>query len=531
MPKLKPKRVSQQKENNTLKIPSQHDILKTIDDNIELIYQDGFVLCDEPITPKFTPAISILNENRLYSLLDSFLLIINDAFLDILLKFINEKICTYNLLKHKKYGSISKNELYQFFGFYFALTSEDVPKKRNIEIAFRSVCKQISNDKSITYSRYKFIKQQVLLSCFQINTLCSLISENCQKLFISFNTVAIDETMISYKMSTGRKKVLETMVEPTGLRHMERKPHPDGFLIYQMATYIKNYEKKIPFSLGMFCVFEEQNATPVEALRELLSYVQNRKDLLIVADSAFGTRDGLNTIASFQFESLVSTQNAIFKKYSLALTYGLLVGNQRIFFNKQNEFLSVKHVEHHEDKNYICISTSLYDLDGAMILQNLKKISFTDSDKNQQFHTREMLEKMNIDEIKGLAVFQKMSKNYLNKSDLISKVLQYEEKHFIGFRHQDVLSGFSNGNRYIFNNSIHEYYHEYFGSIDQIDRILYSIPHVHPMRSMELKAFLKMIDIVSIDSFHLYTSKCSHYNYLEYRKRLGIKLIRTYPIY
>lgn len=89
----------------------------------------------------------------------------------------------------------------------------------------------------------------------------------------SISVVTIDESVIAYQPKKEAKSNAEKKEEPIPMVYIPRKPHPNGLLIYQLATFVQHAtkeNKKMPFIINMLSHLKMNDTNPTHAFKEFI---------------------------------------------------------------------------------------------------------------------------------------------------------------------------------------------------------------------------------------------------------------------
>jgi len=90
----------------------------------------------------------------------------------------------------------------------------------------------------------------------EILELCQMFQKSIAKQVSAVSVVTVDESVIGYIPNSIKKEGAETNGEPISVTYISRKPHPNGLLIYGLASYVKHpkpsiEESELPFVLNL----------------------------------------------------------------------------------------------------------------------------------------------------------------------------------------------------------------------------------------------------------------------------------------
>lgn len=144
-------------------------------------------------------------------------------------------------------------------------------------------------------------------------------------IFVSFirevSIVAIDEHMNAYQPSASTKAKAQTNGEPIPVVYIPRKPHPNGFLVYLLATFLQHPIKTnrvIPYILDFIPHVQVGDIAPSKAFCSFLDRfvfkiyfkIFYRWKLpskpTIIADAAFGTDEVKKKVQSWNGTATLS---------------------------------------------------------------------------------------------------------------------------------------------------------------------------------------------------------------------------------
>ena len=83
--------------------------------------------------------------------------------------------------------------------------------------------------------------------------------------------VTFDESIIAYQPSS-EVKARANQIEPIPVVYIPRKPHPNGLLLYQGATYIQhplNPTKKLPYLVETLPHLQVGDIAPIENVKKM----------------------------------------------------------------------------------------------------------------------------------------------------------------------------------------------------------------------------------------------------------------------
>lgn len=151
----------------------------------------------------------------------------------------------------------------------------------------------------------------------------SNVSKECCKvqiisfLLIAFRQVStvtvvtVDESVIGYKPNSIKKNQAEANGEPIPVTFIARKPHPNGLLIYGLASYV-NHPKpsaeasELPFILDLRPHLKVGDAGAHNAVRYFMEHWSYDSKPHLCADSAFGSFELMKDIANWGGKTTMS---------------------------------------------------------------------------------------------------------------------------------------------------------------------------------------------------------------------------------
>ena len=126
------------------------------------------------------------------------------------------------------------------------------------------------------------------------------IKQIVDHLVVNFNNciqevsaVTIDESVIRYQPSAKVKREAELQGEPIPVVFIKRKPHPNGLLLNQALTMVRNpfnEQSPLPFILDMIPHLTFGDSSPTEAFEKIIDRWSRDERPHFVADAAFGNR-------------------------------------------------------------------------------------------------------------------------------------------------------------------------------------------------------------------------------------------------
>ena len=83
--------------------------------------------------------------------------------------------------------------------------------------------------------------------------------------------IAFDESVLAYQPKKETKNKAEIDGEPISVVFIPRKPHPNGLLLYQAATFIKHplQDSVLPYIIQTLPHLQVGDTNPIENLKEL----------------------------------------------------------------------------------------------------------------------------------------------------------------------------------------------------------------------------------------------------------------------
>lgn len=84
----------------------------------------------------------------------------------------------------------------------------------------------------------------------------------------------MDESILAYQPRKETKMKANVEQCPIPVVYIPRKPHKNGFLIYQAVTYVTHPLKptsKLPFIVDMFPHFTPGDITPISSIEKMIN--------------------------------------------------------------------------------------------------------------------------------------------------------------------------------------------------------------------------------------------------------------------
>ena len=182
------------------------------------------------------------------------------------------------------------------------------------------------------------------------------------------SVVTIDESLISYQPKKHIKEKSETSGEPIPVVFIKRKPHPNGLLIYNAATYIEHpteINSKLCFLLYMVPHLEPNNVSAISSVETIMNKYQISKfniyffswsfetKPLFVCDSGFGTMSLLEKINLWGGTAVLSISTKHSEELSSFLKYNLAPNHWRVVVNPQGFIFSISCIKNTETKSLV----------------------------------------------------------------------------------------------------------------------------------------------------------------------------------
>jgi hypothetical protein len=88
------------------------------------------------------------------------------------------------------------------------------------------------------------------------------------------HVISIDESMVEYHPSANKKCKLSDSGEPIPVVFIQRKPHPNGLLLYEAVTYVEHPAKNdrvLPFIVDMVPHIRMNDCSPIEVVKKVVA--------------------------------------------------------------------------------------------------------------------------------------------------------------------------------------------------------------------------------------------------------------------
>eukprot|EP01105_Mastigella_eilhardi_P014704 TRINITY_DN3345_c0_g1_i2.p1 TRINITY_DN3345_c0_g1~~TRINITY_DN3345_c0_g1_i2.p1 ORF type:complete len:434 (+),score=59.09 TRINITY_DN3345_c0_g1_i2:763-2064(+) len=196
------------------------------------------------------------------------------------------------------------------------------------------VVKQLVGKKlpGLGQSRFESLLHAFRLPIAELWSVASLLSAAFQQHVASAHVATFDELLFGYQPSADTKLDAERAGEPIPVVFIQRKPHPNGLLIYLLATCVKNSlkGKNVPFVLS---IFPHLTAGDIRAQVTFQACVDAwpHQQLHYIAD-AFGSLKVANHVVDKGGQVTLSFSSIVEGRLWASLSFNLAKGTWRAAF-------------------------------------------------------------------------------------------------------------------------------------------------------------------------------------------------------
>lgn len=196
------------------------------------------------------------------------------------------KVCNRNLLlqrKSKFRKPVTCDMLKEWYAIYIQLESNYSTKNRRMK-------EQIAKySKSMGKNRYCAIANALIPSTEEFEELFLLLNTNFSTNWQVGQHVVFDETVFAYQPSKTVKAKQKELKDEIPTVYIPRKPHPNGLMVYNVATV--SDRTGLPYILAMYPFFKFPQLSPREALITAAKQWRYVTPGHFIVDAAFGCMD------------------------------------------------------------------------------------------------------------------------------------------------------------------------------------------------------------------------------------------------
>lgn len=288
--------------NKRQKLTSEHTFeLRSL---CEEFFEQGWELLDGVELDFEVKETQLSIDRSVNSEIDFFRYFITDELVQILVSDINDNLNIGNHQNKKQRNDkkpINVDLFLQFYGVFILMENTFGNTVRDVRDHYRSLKKEYGPFKNLGMNRFQSILSSFFCPSSTLSKVCELLRSSSQKAVVSLKVSTIDETVIGYQPTTIVKERNDKAGEPIPVVYIPRKPHPNGLLIYTVATYVKGLteNQKLPYVLDLIPHMQVGDVSPTIAFKQALENWIIPDKPIFVADNAFGTSDMCQTIENW----------------------------------------------------------------------------------------------------------------------------------------------------------------------------------------------------------------------------------------
>ena len=171
--------------------------------------------------------------------------------------------------------AVTGEEVLRFYGLLMMLESTWGNDTGNLKAHFAKIKNQLGSDyKIMGLNRFTMLKSSFYGSSLFLKKVSDVFRENTTKHISQVSVVVGDEAVLEYQPSPDSKKAHEHRGDPIPVVFIPRKPHPNGFLLYLLATYVEDptgEHSGSPHILDIIPHLSAGDTAPVATIKEFLN--------------------------------------------------------------------------------------------------------------------------------------------------------------------------------------------------------------------------------------------------------------------
>lgn len=411
-----------------------------------------------------------------------------------------EMISHYSSTKSNPLKATNVRELIKWYSVWIEVENTFGNDNRNLDKHLG----QIDMPWKLGVRRFKMIKTGLNPSITELVEICSLFSTAAKSVISSISLVVIDEHMNKYEPKKEAKNKAEDLQEPIPVQYIPRKPHPNGLLVYLLASHVVNplydNDSVLPFVVDFEPHLTSGDCGPQKALKACLERWNLQEKPSIIGDAAFGSEEMVEYI----------------RKWGATSTFSININQKPFLWSVLQSNLPPDHWKYAVVKDsgvYACthcLISSTNSIINQQIFTNMVA-GFEDEDINEESieseqesdpedeelslipkYTLETLEKLTVKALRDISK-QFNIKQGKKKADLIEKILRR-----VSSVH-DNLSGLkefirsSEDSIFPDPSPIHTLYGDHFNIVDIADKYWYTVNDGHRNEQWKSHLFLGLV--------------------------------------
>ena len=208
---------------------------------------------------------------------------------------------TSNIRKYAR-KEVTAEEAIRFYGLLMMIESSYGNNTANLRAHFSAVKSEFEEpEKIMGIDRFTILRGAFYGSSDFLKKVCDEFHLATTKHISQISVVVGDEAVAEYQPAAATKKKHEKMGDPIPVIYIPRKPHPNGFLFYLLATFVSDptgLESTVPYVLDIIPHLSAGDVPPVETIKEFLKrWTGVGAKPVVVLDAGFSS---LQLIASIK---------------------------------------------------------------------------------------------------------------------------------------------------------------------------------------------------------------------------------------
>lgn len=446
---------------------------------------------------------------------------------DVLVKATNTHLsdgtnCDYHDSRRKP---TTKQELIKFYGIIIAMENSYGNDMKNQRTHFKDIKTAYGGVNKLGCDHFEALLHAFVPSLEQLGNICDLFHEAFINHLEKTSDALIDESVIGYQPSAAVKKHYEELGEPIPVVHIPRKPHPNGFLIYLIATFVRDpgqEQKHLPYILDLKPYLRQGEAGAIDALYHFLErWPEKFEKPHIISDSAFCSLEVLEVIHEWGGHATMACASDSSAWIWQILSYNLPPNHWHGLYQSDSRFLASCHalVDNNGKKQYQFILSNAFEVEPLDMQASVSTLQVS-----MPVFQLDALQAMKVDQLKKIC--KEYNIRYGKKKDQLVQNIYNRS----ATMHQDVTA-VERMMTSIQTTSLadpaplHNCYKQWFNLVDLVDRRWYAVEEHHGRHQWKTKMLLALLRMAVYNSW-VYWNTFYPRDWLYYRQQLAQRLMK-----